>query len=169
MTPSGLTAQSMVGDDEDDDDDMSIASVSDSTYSYEEVLSFNASKPFTECYNDDELFGHEPSTHLKSSTVNGFKGRHGSSLNRGLLNESLRIQVPDNCRRFTDGEVGSKKSAQRTSTPSSATQLQKRIHLQNIDVKSAFLMVSELKSLEISFLIVIACCPMIVGSAQSWK
>lgn len=139
LTPSGLMAQSVVGDDEDDDD-MSIASVSDSTYSYEEVLGFNDSKPLTECYNDEELYGYEANTYLKISAVNGFKGRQGSSLNRGLLNESLRIEVPEhNCRRFTDGELGSRKSAQKTSTPSSAaTQLQKRIHSRNIDVKVIF-------------------------------
>lgn len=117
--------------DDDDDGEESVSSISDSSYSYEEVLGSNDSKPLTECYyNDEELFGgHKPSTNLKSSKC-------GSSLNRGFMNESLRIEVPDGCRRYTDGELGIRKNnAQKTSTPSAAAQLQKRIHLRNSHVR----------------------------------
>ncbi|XP_024928474.2 uncharacterized protein LOC107416811 [Ziziphus jujuba] len=125
LTPRGLVTPPVL--DDDDDGEESVSSISDSSYSYEEVLGSNDSKPLTECYyNDEELFGgHKPSTNLKSSKC-------GSSLNRGFMNESLRIEVPDGCRRYTDGELGIRKNnAQKTSTPSAAAQLQKRIHLRN--------------------------------------
>ena len=119
-------------DDDDDEEDESIASVSDSTYSYEEVLmGSNDSKPREHLYDDEELFGYKPNSYSKSSKFN-----NGSSLNKGLLSQSLRIEVPDNFRRYTDGELGFRKdSVRNSSTPASANQLQKRIHLRNCQVR----------------------------------
>ncbi|PON88015.1 hypothetical protein TorRG33x02_162170 [Trema orientale] len=132
--PRSLAVPSLEND--DDDDDESIASASDSTYSYEEVLTgSNDSKPREHLYDDDEeLYGYKLNTYSKSNQVDmGLEGRNGSSLNRGLLNQSLRIEVPDNFRRFTDGELGFRKTTvHKTSTPGSGKQLQKRIHLRNL-------------------------------------
>ncbi|KAL5581652.1 hypothetical protein UlMin_014094 [Ulmus minor] len=123
---SGLLApaRSFVAPSIEDDDDMSISSVSDSSCSSEEIVGSNESKPIDRGYDDEELFG------CDSRKVNG------SSLKRGLMNESnLRIDVPDNFRRFTDSEMGLKKPLHKmsSSTPYSANQLQKQIHLRNLN------------------------------------
>lgn len=120
--------------DDDDDDDESIASVSDSTYSYEDILM----KPREHLYEEEELFGYRPSTYAKSGKVNvGLESRNGSLLNKGFMSESLRIEVPDhNFRRFTtDCELGVKKSTVlKTSTPGAGNHLQRQIHLRNFRV-----------------------------------
>lgn len=132
--PHSLVAPSLE-DDEDEEvgDDESTASVSDSTYSYEEALGSSDSKPIEQCYDDEEeLFGCKPSANFKRSTA-------VSSLNRGFLNESLRVEVPDNLRRFTDGELGFRKTSSavlKSSTPcGGGNHLQKRIHLRNLHVR----------------------------------
>ncbi|KAF4360031.1 uncharacterized protein LOC115699041 isoform X1 [Cannabis sativa] len=134
---STLVVPAFQNDDEeenDDNDGESISSVSDSTYSYEEALmGFNDSKQRVHLFDDEEIFGYKPSSYSMRKNVNiGLEGHNGSSLNKGLLNQSLRIEVPDNLRRFTDGELGFRKtSVHKNETPGSANHLQKRIHLRN--------------------------------------
>lgn len=143
---SGLLSvpRSLVGDkenDEDDDDDMSVVdSVSDSTDSYGEEEPFGSSiesglRPVESCFDvDEEPFGSE-------DPILGMMTRGNvSSLNRGFLSESLRIQVPEsNFRRFTDTELGLKKSGNvhKSLTPGCGNQLQKQIHLRNFQVRIA--------------------------------
>lgn len=137
--PHSLATRSLKDDDDDEEleeDYESTASVSDSTYSYEEALGSNDSKPIGRCYDDgDEPFGCKAGANLKRSDVSSV------SMNRGFLNEGLRIEVPDNLRRFTDGELGFRKSdstVHKSSTPcGGGDQLQKRIHLRNLRVRVA--------------------------------
>ncbi|XP_062107072.1 uncharacterized protein LOC133818305 isoform X3 [Humulus lupulus] len=123
------------GEEENDDNDgESISSVSDSTYSYEEVLvGSNDSKPREHLFDDEEIYGYKPRAYSMRNKANiGLESRNGSSLNKGLLNQSLRIEVPDSLRRFTDGELGFRKtSVHKNETPGSANHLQKRLHLRN--------------------------------------
>ena len=100
---------------DDDDEYESVASApdeEDTNYSdSEEEVDF-LDKPILQCYNDEEIFGYP----YKSST--NFSRAHGSSLNKGgLSKEKLKIEVPENFRRYTtDGELGTRKCAQKGST-----------------------------------------------------
>lgn len=130
LSPHGLMVLNSVDDEEEiDNDEESVVSVSDSTYSYEDVLGSIDSKPTVPYLEDDEIFGHR-----SSSSAVGHKGRYGSSLNRGLLHESLRVEVPENFRTLTGGELGIRKNVQKSSTPCGSSEIQKRIHLSNVHV-----------------------------------
>ncbi|CAK9151820.1 unnamed protein product [Ilex paraguariensis] len=85
---------------DDNEETESVASAPDEVdgnYSEEEELE----KPAINCY-DEEIFGMKSSMKLNGSRGDGPKGRYGSTLNRGLLMENLRIDVPENARTFTD-------------------------------------------------------------------
>ncbi|KAM3684561.1 hypothetical protein ACJW31_11G053000 [Castanea mollissima] len=114
---------------DDDDEYESVASApdeEDTNYSdSEEEVDF-LDKPILQCYNDDEIFGYT----YKSST--NFSRAHGSSLNKGgLSKEKLKIEVPENFRRYTtDGELGTRKCAQKGSTTApigGGTELHRRV------------------------------------------
>lgn len=83
-------------------------------------------KPVMQCYKEEEeeeMFGpRRPGPRTK--------------LNRGLLKEDLKIEVPDNFRRFTtDGELGFRKSAFKNSTaPGGSFSLRERVQMHNAHV-----------------------------------
>ncbi|XP_077222577.1 portal protein isoform X2 [Tasmannia lanceolata] len=96
-----------------EDDVESVASVQDDTdFNYsdtceEEGLGSSDSdlfeKPITRDY-DEELFKVKSSTNFRQESVNGSNCRDGSSLIRGFSKDDLRIEVPTNGRRLTDGD-----------------------------------------------------------------
>ncbi|KAL8512388.1 hypothetical protein ACS0TY_018756 [Phlomoides rotata] len=67
----------------------------------------------------DEIYGnHSDDDAVDGPEIRGFdedmlhlnsnrKPKYGSTINRGLLKEDLRVEVPASLRRFTDGELGS--------------------------------------------------------------
>lgn len=55
-------------------------------------------------HTDDD--GSDEDIHLNSIKKANDR-KYGSTINRGLLKEDLRIEVPGSLRRFTDGELGS--------------------------------------------------------------
>ncbi|KAJ7964639.1 Pesticidal crystal cry8Ba protein [Quillaja saponaria] len=127
QVPGGLVAPRL--DDSDGDNDESLASApddEDGNYSDEEGLGphefESLEKSISQCYNEEELFGYQFSKFIKSE-------RRNVNLKRGLLNENLKIEVPENFRRFTDGEFGFRKCAQKNLTPGGSNQLRKRAHL----------------------------------------
>ncbi|KAI5339991.1 hypothetical protein L3X38_019265 [Prunus dulcis] len=119
LAPQSLVASCLSSDtDNEYDDNESVASVSDdgsaANYFDEET------KPMEQYYEEEEMFG--------------YKNKSSTGLNRGLLKEGLRIELPGNCRRFTDGEVGFKnRCAPKTSTPCAGNQLLKRAQLRNFN------------------------------------
>jgi hypothetical protein len=134
LAPHSLVAPYL--DDDDDDDAESVASVpddDDADYSDEEVLGYNNNdidfldNPILQRYGDQKTYGYKSSTSLS-------RGR-GSSVNRGLFKENLRIEVPESLRRYTDGELGTRRYAQKDTTPSGGgSELRKRVLLCNLQV-----------------------------------
>ncbi|KAL2476566.1 hypothetical protein Adt_37302 [Abeliophyllum distichum] len=99
-----------VGSDEDDSDDYndneseSVGSGPDEIYgnhSDEEMVERPVIKGF-----DEGMFSLNSSTSLNHSRGNGEAIRYGSTINRGLSKEDLKIEVPGNVRRYTGGEWG---------------------------------------------------------------
>ncbi|KAI4308594.1 hypothetical protein L6164_031650 [Bauhinia variegata] len=110
-------------DAEDGDSNESIGSVVDGdhgNFSDEEISGL------AQCYAEEELFGCEVTRAIKSERCNGI-------LKKGLANENLTIEVPNNIRRYTDGELGFKKSVQKSFTPAGGSKLQQQVHLRNIN------------------------------------
>ncbi|KAM1358883.1 hypothetical protein ACFX15_045092 [Malus domestica] len=122
LAPHSLVAPCLSSDDENDydDDNESVDSVSDmgsSAIYFEEE-----SKPMEQYYQEEE------------EEVFGYRDKPSTGLNRGLLKEGLRVELPGNCRRFTDGEVGFKKRCPpKTLTPGAGNQLLKRAQLRNFN------------------------------------
>ncbi|KAB2613417.1 hypothetical protein D8674_035733 [Pyrus ussuriensis x Pyrus communis] len=122
LAPHSLVAPCLSSDDENDydDDNESVDYVSDmgSSANYFE----EESKPTEQYYQEEE------------DEVFGYRDKPSTGLNRGLLKEGLRVELPGNCRRFTDGEVGFKKRCPpKTSTPGAGNQLLKRAQLRNFN------------------------------------
>ncbi|KAA8526659.1 hypothetical protein F0562_008138 [Nyssa sinensis] len=123
--------------DGDEDDDESVASVPDDlggNYSEEEGSRYSdidfLEKPVEQSYNE-ELFGLKSNKNLKQSTVFGSEGRFELTLNRGLSKESLRIEVPENVRRFTDGGLGFGGNVQRNGISGGSCRLREKVQLNN--------------------------------------
>ncbi|KAF5482667.1 hypothetical protein F2P56_003217 [Juglans regia] len=130
-----LTTHSLVAPCLDEEDDESVASVADddyNNYSEEEALGSNdhdidfLDKPILHCYGDEqEITGHKPSTSLSRGRV--------SSVNKVLSKENLRIEVSENVRRYTDGQSGTRRSAQKDATlKDGGSEPRKRIQLCNL-------------------------------------
>ncbi|KAB2610761.1 hypothetical protein D8674_018793 [Pyrus ussuriensis x Pyrus communis] len=122
LAPHSLVAPCLSSDTDNDYDDgrESAASVSDtgSSANYFE----EESKPMEQYYQEEE------------EEMFGYRNKPSSVLNRGLLKEGLRVELPGNCRRFTDGGVGfKKKCALKTSTPGAGNQVLKRAQLRNFN------------------------------------
>ncbi|XP_065876631.1 uncharacterized protein [Euphorbia lathyris] len=108
----------------DDDDSESVASVSDyvgGNYSEEEEADVGLTdfdyleKPVMQCYEEEDIFENRPTT----------------KLNKGLLKEDLKIEVPGNLRRFTmDGGPEVRNISFKISTPASCP-LRDRVQLRN--------------------------------------
>ncbi|XP_059661311.1 uncharacterized protein LOC132307532 [Cornus florida] len=129
------TATLGVDSDEDDKDDESVASGPDDldeNYSEEEGLRDSDTdfleKP-VEQYYEEEIFGARSNTKLNQSKVARSEGRY--VLNRGDSKESLRIEVPENVRRFTDGESGFRGCAQRNAVPGGSCRVREKVLLHN--------------------------------------
>ncbi|CAN4104391.1 unnamed protein product [Withania somnifera] len=67
----------------------------------------------------------DQSTNLCQVKGAGLSNRHGSTLNRGILKEKLRIEVPGNARRFTD--LGFQGSGQRAKNLGVLSQLHEQV------------------------------------------
>ncbi|KAG2719653.1 hypothetical protein I3843_03G262600 [Carya illinoinensis] len=130
-----LTTHSLVAPCLEEEDDESVASVADddyTNYSEEEALGSNdddidfLDKPILQCYGDEqEITGHKPITSLSRGRV--------SSVNKVLSKENLRIEVSENFRRYTDGESGTRRSAQKDATlRDGGSEPRKRIQLCNL-------------------------------------
>ncbi|CAL5364078.1 unnamed protein product [Camellia sinensis] len=125
-------------DDDDSDDDESVASVPNDpggNYSEEEGLRYSdvesLEKSVEKSY-DNDMFGSKLNKNLNQSTVFGLEGGQGSTLNKGLLMEDLRIEVPKNYRRFTDGVLGFGMRGAHLNTESGGScRLHERIQLHN--------------------------------------
>lgn len=121
---------------DDEDDDESVASVpdeDDAEYSAEEELgSCNngldfLEQPILHCYGEEEIFDYGSNKCLSKGS--------GSSVKRGFSKETLRIEVPENFRRYTDGGLGTRKCAQRNATQSCVvSELLKGVLLCNVHV-----------------------------------
>jgi hypothetical protein len=119
-----------------DDDAESVASVPDddeADYSDEEVLGSNNNdidfldNPILQRYGEEQIYGYKSIPSLS-------RGR-GSSVNRGLFMENLRIEVPESLRRYTDGELRTRRYAQKDTTPcGGGSELRKRVLLCNLQV-----------------------------------
>ncbi|KAE8075472.1 hypothetical protein FH972_014188 [Carpinus fangiana] len=117
-----------------DDDAESVASVPDddeADYSDEEVLGSNNNdidfldNPILQRYGEEQIYGYKSIPSLS-------RGR-GSSVNRGLFMENLRIEVPESLRRYTDGELSTRRYAQKDTTPcGGGSALRKRVLLCNL-------------------------------------
>jgi hypothetical protein len=134
----------------DHDEDESVASVpddEDTNYSDEEVDFLD--KPTLQSCAEEEIFGY-----TYNSTTR-FSRTHGSSLNTaGMSKEKLKIEVPENFRRYTtDGELGNRRYA-----PSGGgSDLHKRVLRFNLHVGLDLLLKTVLTK-ECFFLIVIYVC-----------
>ncbi|KAG5545886.1 hypothetical protein RHGRI_018143 [Rhododendron griersonianum] len=116
-------------EEEEEDDDESVASAPDDSggadsgwnYSEEESLRYSdveyLEKPVEKRY-DEEMFG---------SKLN----HKVSSLNKGVLKEGLRVEVPGNYRRFTDGELGFGGGAYQKTVGGGSCQLREKVQLHN--------------------------------------
>ncbi|KAA8549956.1 hypothetical protein F0562_001636 [Nyssa sinensis] len=102
--------------DGDEDDDESVASVPD------ELVE--------QSYNE-ELFGLKSNKNLNQSAVLGSEGRFELTLNRGLSKQSLRIEVPENVTRFTDGGLGFGGNVQRNGISGGSCLLREKVQLNN--------------------------------------
>ncbi|KAA8531871.1 hypothetical protein F0562_006412 [Nyssa sinensis] len=127
----------LLSSDGDEDDDESVASVPDElggNYSEEEGSRYRdidfLEKPVEQGYNE-ELFGLKSNKNLNQSTVFGSEGRFELTLNRGLSKESLRIEVPENVRRFTDGGLGFGGNVQRNGISGGSCRLREKVQLNN--------------------------------------
>lgn len=108
----------------DNEDSESVASVSDyvgGNYSEDEETDVGLSdfdyleKPVMRCYEEEEIFGNRPKT----------------KLNKGLLKQDLKIEVPGNLRRFTtDGDLEVRNVSFESSAPASCP-LRARVQLRN--------------------------------------
>ena len=102
LGPRNTVTLSLDSNEEDDDDESVASALDDSGGNYSEEDGFRYSdvesleKPVEKCY-EKEMFGSNLRTNLNQTTIS----RHGSTLNKGLLMENLRIEVPENYRRFT--------------------------------------------------------------------
>ncbi|GFZ05173.1 hypothetical protein Acr_17g0007450 [Actinidia rufa] len=102
LGPRNTVTLSLDSNEEDDDDESVASAPDDSGGNYSEEDGFRYSdvesleKPVENCYQK-EMFGSNLSTNWNQTTIS----RHGSTLNKGLLMENLRIEVPENYRRFT--------------------------------------------------------------------
>lgn len=125
IQPHSLLAPRL-GDSEDDEGnnyvDESVASVSDDmdlTYSDEDDEHLR----YCNEAEEKETFGYKSSN---------------TKLNRGLLN-SLKIEVPESNKRFTDGDLGIQKSSHKTLTPSAGSSisslLRERVQRRNAQVR----------------------------------
>ncbi|XP_042490199.1 uncharacterized protein LOC122070153 isoform X3 [Macadamia integrifolia] len=109
-----------------DDDDESVASVPDdmdcgySDESDEEGLGYSdhdlQDKPIGQRY-DEELFGVKSILNSNRESGKESDDSHGSPIIRGSSKEKLRIEVPDNIRRFRDVDLGIRECARRNSNP----------------------------------------------------
>ncbi|KAI8552286.1 hypothetical protein RHMOL_Rhmol06G0254600 [Rhododendron molle] len=120
-------------DDDDDDDDESVASGPDDSggadsgwnYSEEESLRYSdveyLEKPVEKRY-DEEMFG---------SKLNKKLNHKVSSLNKGALKEDLRVEVPGNYRRFTDGVLSFGGGAYLNTVGDGSCQLRGKVQLRN--------------------------------------
>ncbi|XP_043698706.1 uncharacterized protein LOC122649572 isoform X2 [Telopea speciosissima] len=105
-----------------DDDDESVASVNmDTGYSDEsEEEDLGSSdhdlqdKPIVQRY-DEELFVAKSISNFNRESGKESDGPHGSTMIRGSSKEKLRIEVPDNIRRFRGGDLGIRECAQQNS------------------------------------------------------
>ncbi|CAL5406118.1 unnamed protein product [Camellia sinensis] len=133
-----LSLDSNDADDDDGDDDESVASVPNDPgghYSEEEGLRYSdvesLEKSVEKSY-DNDMFGSKLNRNLNQSTVSGLEGGQGSTLNKGLLMEDLRIEVPENYRRFTDGVLGFGMRGAHLNTESGGScRLHERVQLHN--------------------------------------
>ncbi|WCJ37293.1 hypothetical protein M5689_018443 [Euphorbia peplus] len=124
FTSGLLKPHSLVSPCLDDDDAESVASVSDylgGNYSEEEeeevgMTDFDyLEKPVMQCYEEEDIFGN----------------RVKPKLNKGFLNQDLKIEVPGNLRRFTmDGDLEIRNLPFKGSTPASCP-LRDRVQLRN--------------------------------------
>lgn len=124
-------------EEEEDEDDESVASApgdsggTDSgwNYSEEEGLRYSdveyLEKP-VENRCDKEVFGSEVSANLNHKA---------SSLNKGVLEERLRVEVPGNYRRFTDGALGFGGGAHRSVVAGGSCRLRETVQSNNAYVR----------------------------------
>ncbi|KAF7140396.1 hypothetical protein RHSIM_Rhsim06G0182800 [Rhododendron simsii] len=129
--PATLSLDS--NEEEEEDDDESVASAPDDSggadsgwnYSEEESLRYSdveyLEKPVEKRY-DEDMFGSKLSTKLNHKV---------SSLNKGVLKEGLRVEVPGNYRRFTDGELGFGGGAYQKTVGGGSFQLHEKVQLHN--------------------------------------
>ncbi|XAR56351.1 hypothetical protein NMG60_11036803 [Bertholletia excelsa] len=123
-------------DDGSDDDEESVASVPDDlggNYSDEGLRCSDIEaleNPVEKCY-DDEFFRSESITTFKQSTNFKLESRHRSTLNKGSLMEDLRVEVPQNYRRFTDGPVWLGNGSNQNVVSGGSCRLRERVQLQN--------------------------------------
>ncbi|KAL6999812.1 hypothetical protein U1Q18_000968 [Sarracenia purpurea var. burkii] len=123
-------------DDGDDDDDESVASAPnwDGSYSEEEDLrhgDVDTHERTVEKSHDQEMFGPKKNTDLTQRTFSRVEGQHKSNLNKGLLMEDLRIEVPEDYRRYTDGELGFVAGARQNIVSGGSCGLRERVQLHN--------------------------------------
>ncbi|XP_058114690.1 uncharacterized protein LOC131257803 [Magnolia sinica] len=128
-----------------EDDDESVASAPDdvdANYSdaFEEEAFGSSDSDLFEKPNmrnyDEELFG------VKSSA----NYRHKSSLIRDVSKENLRIEVPTNVRRFTEGNSGIRGHAEKHSVSSVKHQTQENINLHDARVRAEHNRMDEVRS-----------------------
>lgn len=107
-------------DEDSENDTESVSSVGNYSQDEASYATDFSEKPVTQCFDEEELFGCQ--TRKK--------------ITRGLSKESLRIEVPDYYRRFTDNGAGIRSYANKNiATPSSCGQFRERVQPHNFQVK----------------------------------
>ena len=119
-------------DDHTEEEEESVASAPDDTDgNYSEVSEeeeLELEKPFAPFY-DEEIFHSLSRRNLNPSALNRSDHRNVSSINRGVSKENLRIEVPENCKRFTDGELGTREGVRPNSAPHCCGQADEQVQL----------------------------------------
>ena len=119
-------------DDHTEEEEESVASAPDDTDgNYSEVSEeeeLELEKPFAPFY-DEEIFHSLSRRNLNPSALNRSDHRNVSSINRGVSKENLRIEVPENCKRFTDGELGTREGVRPNSAPHCYSQTDEQVQL----------------------------------------
>ena len=119
-------------DEEEDEEEESVASAPDDTdgnYSEaSEEEEFGMEKPFAPLY-DEELFHSQSRRNSNPSALNRSNHRIVSSINRGVSKEHLRIEVPEDCKRFAHGVLGTKEGVRPNSAPHRCSQTDGQVQL----------------------------------------
>ncbi|KAL6312071.1 hypothetical protein AAG906_027278 [Vitis piasezkii] len=116
----------------EEEEEESVASAPDDTDgNYSEVSEeeeLELEKPFAPFY-DEEIFHSLSRRNLNPSALNRSDHRNVSSINRGVSKENLKIEVPENCKRFTDGELGTREGVRPNSAPHCYSQTDEQVQL----------------------------------------